>query len=253
MNPQERNSAIEAFIHAKEAAREPYTMADKAFIAQYEGAGGLASKGAKGPGLLHEFYTPEWLCTKMWDLARHHGYKGGSILEPSCGTGRLLKDAPRHEDITAFEINPTAALITKVLYPKAKVYDKHFETAFLQGPRFTSSFKGDTTWLLDYPFSLVISNPPYGKLVGPYSAYFKRPKFSAFETFFIYQGLRLLKPAGLLVYVTSSNIIRSGIKYQQEKETIAQMADLIDAYRLPPVFKHSKVPTDILIFKKHAL
>tara|TARA_R110001592_G_scaffold43005_1_gene139501 strand:- start:27076 stop:27831 length:756 start_codon:yes stop_codon:yes gene_type:complete len=250
LNPHERNIAIESLIQRKEAAREPYTFAEREFIAQYEGAGGLASKGARGQGLLHEFYTPEWLCKKIWELAIHHGYDGGSILEPSCGTGRFLKDAPKHPDITAFEINPFAARITKVLYPQVKVYDQHFETAFLQGPRYTSVLTRDISWLLDYPFSLVISNPPYGKYSGQYAPFFKKEKFKQFETFFMFKSLQLLKRGGLLVFVTSSNIMRSGVSYQGEKEKISELADLVDAYRLPPVFKHSQVPTDIIILRR---
>lgn len=250
MNAQERNIAIEAFIKRKDAARENYSLADKTFIAGYEGAGGLASKGASGQGLLHEFYTPDWLCEKMWELTHHHAYDGGAILEPSCGTGRFLKDAPKGATITAFEINPVSARITEILYPKSKVYHQYFETAFLQEPRFTSLLPKGKTWLEKAPFSLVISNPPYGKHVNQYSAFFKKEKFKQLETFFMYKSLQLLKPGGLLVFVTSSNIMRSGISYQNEKDQIGELAILVDAYRLPPVFKHSQVPTDIIILKR---
>ncbi|MGB0177011.1 MAG: hypothetical protein ACPF9D_07590, partial [Owenweeksia sp.] len=115
--------AIEAFIKKKDAAGEPYSVADKVFISAYEGAGGLASKGATGQGLLHEFYTPAWLCKKMWELAHFHGYDGGPILEPSCGTGRFLKNAPAKANVSAFEINPVSARISEILYPKATVYN----------------------------------------------------------------------------------------------------------------------------------
>lgn len=250
MNPQELNIAIEAFIKRKDAAGEAYSVADKAFISAYEGAGGLASKGATGQGLLHEFYTPEWLCKKMWELAHFHGHDGSSILEPSCGTGRFLKDAPAKANVTAFEINPVSARITEILYPKATVYTQYFETAFLQAPRFTSILPNGKTWLKHHPFSLVISNPPYGKYVNQYSAFFKKEKFKQLETFFMFKSLQLLKSGGLLVFVTSSNIIRSGISYQGEKDRISELADLIDTYRLPPVFKHSSVPTDIIIFRR---
>jgi len=252
LNPVERNIQIQAFIERKDAAGETYSQADKDFIASYEGAGGLARKGASGQGLLHEFYTPEWLCSKMWELARFHGYQGGAILEPSCATGRFFKDAPKGENMVGFEINPISARIAEILYPEAEVYPQYFETAFLQPERYTSLLNNTVTWLEDYPFSLVISNPPYGKHVNRYSSYFKSPKFKQMETFFIYHGLRMLKSGGLLVYVTSSNIIRSGSAYQGEKEQISELAELVDAYRLPPVFRHSQVPTDIIILRKRA-
>lgn len=250
MNQQELNIRIEKFIKDKDSRKEDYSLADKTFIAQYEGAGGLSSKGATGQGILHEFYTPEWLCKKMWQLAHHYGFDGGTILEPSCGTGRFLKDAPSGSSVTAFEINPISARITEILYPKATVYNQYFETAFLATPRFTSLVSKGNTWLKNAPFSLVISNPPYGKHVNQYSSFFKKDHFKQLETFFIYKSLQLLKPGGLLVFVTSSNIMSSGISYQGEKDRIGELAELVDAYRLPPVFKNTQISTDIIILRK---
>jgi hypothetical protein len=71
------------------------------------------------------------------------------------------------------------------------------------------------------------------------------------ELFFMFYGLQLLRPGGLMIYLTSSNFLRSGISYNPEKELIGKTADLTDAYRLPPVFPRSKVAVDILVFKKH--
>ena len=186
----------------------------------------------------------------MWQLAIHHGYQGGSVLEPACGTGRFIKDAPDSGLVTGFEINPISARISQILYPEAKIYTEYFETAFLSPPRFTSKLSKKVTWLDGYPFSLVISNPPYGKHTNHFSRYFSTPAMKQMELFFMYQSLRLISPGGLLVFLTSSNIIRSGISYQREKDLIGKMATLVDAYRLPPVFKFSSVPTDIIILKK---
>jgi uncharacterized protein (UPF0216 family) len=66
----------------------------------------------------------------------------------------------------------------------------------------------------------------------------------------MYQGLQMLKPGGLLVYLTGSNFLRNGISYQTEKAEMEKLADILDAYRLPPVFKFSKVPTDIIVLKR---
>jgi hypothetical protein len=70
------------------------------------------------------------------------------------------------------------------------------------------------------------------------------------ELFFMHQGLQLLKPGGLLVYLTGSNFLRNGISYQSEKLLMEKLADILDAYRLPPVFRYSKVPTDIIVLKR---
>lgn len=83
-----------------------------------------------------------------------------------------------------------------------------------------------------------------------YSSYFPTPKMQQIELFFMYYGLKLLKQGGLLIYLTSSNFLRNGFSYNSEKDSIGQIADLVDAYRLPPVFRFSEVPTDIIVLKR---
>ena len=251
MNQFELNNKIEALIKKKDAAGDSYSQSDRDFIVQYEGSGGQGSKGASGEGVLYEFYTPEKICELMWLLAYRYGFKPqGTVLEPSVGTGKLLQHAPNKQKCYGFEINPTSRRITQILYPKAKIYEGYFETAFLAPPRFTSPLKNQMTWMEGYPFSLVIGNPPYGKYKNKYSSYFTKPKMHQIELFFMYQGLQLLKPGGLLVYLTGSNFLRNGISYQSEKLEMEKLADILDAYRLPPVFKFSKVPTDIIVLKR---
>ena len=251
MNQFELNKQIQQLILKKDKAGETYSFDEKKFIAQYEGSGGQGSKGATGEGVLYEFFTPDFVCELMWKLAYRYGFKaGGSVLEPSVGTGNLLKWAPNNSKCYGFEINPISKRITEILYPDAKIYEGYFETAFLQEPRYTARLKDKLTWLEGYPFSLVIGNPPYGKCKNKYSSYFTKPKMHQIELFFMHYGLQLLKPGGIMVFITGSNFLRNGISYQSEKLEIEKLADIVDAYRLPPVFKFSKVPTDIIVFKR---
>jgi type I restriction-modification system DNA methylase subunit len=251
MNQFELNKQIQQLILKKDKTGETYSFDEKKFIAQYEGSGGQGSKGATGEGVLYEFFTPDFVCELMWKLAYRYGFKaGGSVLEPSVGTGNLLKWAPNNSKCYGFEINPISKRITEILYPDAKIYEGYFETAFLQEPRYTARLKDKLTWLEGYPFSLVIGNPPYGKYKNKYSSYFTKPKMHQIELFFMHYGLQLLKPGGIMVFITGSNFLRNGITYQSEKLEIEKLADIVDAYRLPPVFKFSKVPTDIIVFKR---
>jgi type I restriction-modification system DNA methylase subunit len=251
MNQFELNNQIEQFILKKDKNSESYSTADKKFIAGYSGSGGQGSKGATGEGVLYEFFTPDYICELMWGLAYRFGFKAsGTVLEPSCATGNLLTNAPDKNKCYGFEINPTSRRIAQILYPEAKIYDGYFETAFLQEPRFTQRLKDKPTWLEGYPFSLVIGNPPYGKYKNKYSSYFTRPKMHQIELFFMYYGLQLLKPGGLMVYLTGSNFLRNGITYQTEKAELEKVCDIMDAYRLPPVFKYSQIPTDIIVLKR---
>lgn len=247
-NQHQLNRDIEAFIRDKD--KEPFSPADIEFIKQYEGSGGQGGKGATGEGILYEFFTPPYIVELMWQLAFHYGFdSSGTVLEPSVATGRMLEPAPDKTKCVGFEINAVSARIAEILYPETTIHRGYFETAFLQPDRFTRRMP-QVTWLKEYPFSLVIGNPPYGKYTNKYSSYFPNPKMPQIEQFFMYYGLQLLKSGGLLIYLTSSNFLRNGITYNKAKDEIGKFAELLDAYRLPPVFRFSQVPTDILIFKR---
>lgn len=203
-----------------------------------------------GKGLLYEFFTPQEVSDKMLALAQHYGFKGGKVLEPAAGNGRLLKHL-KDSEITAFEINPKNYEDLKKQFPNAKIYNFNFEKAFLKEPRYTSLIdsKATKTWLKDYPFDLVLANPPYGKFSGPYSSYFKFK--GQVEHFFILQTLYLLKSGGIGVYLVPSSFLRNGINYNNIKKTIFEIASLTDAYRLPSnIFKDTQIGTDIIVLTK---
>jgi len=250
INDFDLNKQIQEFIADKDSRNESYSKDDIEFIQKYEGSGGLANKGATGTGLLHEFYTPDYICDYLYKFAVKYGYNGGTILEPSIATGRIIKPFVDngYNDIVGFEINPITARICEITYPQIKVYNNFFETAFLEQPRFRTLDK-NLTWLKEYPFSLVIGNPPYGVYQNLYSTYFT-PKFKQIEQFFMFKSLQLLKKNGLLIFLTSSNFMYNWQTYEPAKTHIFGIADFVDAYRLPAIFKNSSVPTDILIFRK---
>ena len=203
-----------------------------------------------GKGKLYEFFTPQEIADKMVALAQHYGFKGGRVLEPAAGNGRLLKNLS-NADITAFEINIDNYEFLKKQFPNAEIYNSNFEKAFLKAPRYNSLIdaKATKTWLSGYPFDLVLANPPYGKFSGLYSSYFKF-KGQA-EHFFILQTLYLLKSGGIGVYLVPSSFLRNGITYNEIKKTIFGMAKLTDAYRLPVnIFKDTQIGTDIIVLTK---
>ncbi len=250
MNQVEINREIEQSL--KKYQGKKLTTEQVKFIQRYEGSGGQGSKGATGEGLLYEFYTLDFVVDLMWELAYRHGFKDDeTILEPSIATGRLIRPAKDYKKVIGFEINPVSAEICRLSYPGCQVYQGYFEKAFLQAPRYTLKVPPKkVTWIDEYPFGLVIGNPPYGIYKNMYSGYFDKKLFKQIEIFFIYQGLRMLKQSGLLVFLVSSNFMRNGDKYNYAKERIGEIAELVDAYRLPKVFAYSDVPTDILIIRR---
>ena len=204
----------------------------------------------EGKGKLYEFFTPQVVADKMLALAQHYGFKGGNVLEPATGSGRLIKNL-KDTNITAFEISKDNFEILKREFPNAELYNFNFEKAFLKEPRFNTLLnrKGTETWLKGAPFDLVLANPPYGKFSGLYSSYFKFK--GQVEHFFILQTLYLLKKGGLAVYLIPSSFLRNGLAYNDIKKQIFEIAEFVDAYRLPSnIFEKTQIGTDILILRK---
>jgi hypothetical protein len=231
------------------------TLEERLILENYAGVGGQYEDGNQEHNIdaLTQFYTPHFICEKLYKHAYALGFpKNGKVLEPSCGVGRLIKHAPDESKVTAFEISEIPYKISAKLYPKANIHHKYFEQAFLKEPRFTDVIRGTSpTWIQDYPFDLVIGNPPYGKHKNKWQSFFGNPKFPQIELFFMYYGAKLLKPGGLLIYVTSSNFIRTGLSYQANKEKVLELLQVVGAYRMPNKFMElTEVGTDILFFRK---
>ncbi len=224
----------------------PLNKADRLILEQYEGRGNQYDTGKVDEGLVHQFYTPYIITKKMWDLAKHYGFTGGNVLEPSLGTGRFFKFAPKDTSLYGFDLDEKNILISKALYPNANLYFQEFETAFLAKPNYSKAIKN--TWLPE--MDLVIGNPPYGDYAGYYKTYMPKV-YSRFEFLFIRLGLQTLKTGGLLVYIISQNLMNNGGKYDKMKEDILKIGEFVDSIRLPVgIFSNTQVGTDIVIFRK---
>jgi type I restriction-modification system DNA methylase subunit len=256
-NEHELNLTIENYIKGLGNEKPQLTDEEKQFLQLYTGRGQAFDKtdiSISADAGLYEFYTPDYIRERMWKLAYYYGYDGGNVLEPSCATGHMLNNAPSGAKCVGFEVNPITAKIAELCLPNATIYNQYFETAFLEENRgyYRSALKKRLTWLNEYPFSLVIGNPPYGKFQTNYP-YFKKPlggKFMQIEIFFLFKCLELCKPGGLVIFLTASSWLRNGNLYQPMKDEVCKIATFVDAYRTGEVFKHSGIPTDILIYRK---
>jgi hypothetical protein len=251
-NAYELNKAIEKLLDSHSDDHE-WTAAEKEFIKRYSGYGGLEKFGAEGKGLLYEYYTPSLIAEKMWALAYKYGYKSGSVLEPAAGIGEFVKYAPCQACVTAYEINPYSAKILKILYPEAKVFQNYFEELFIVN---RNTIKGKISGLKKY--DLVIGNPPYGEFAGKFAGMGEKQYTRAanYIDYFIFRGLDLLNPGGLLVYIVGAEVASGGKPFLQQqanacKNEIMEKSELLDAYRLPNgVFERTDVLTDIIVLKK---
>ena len=205
-----------------------------------------------GKNSIYSFFTPKWLCQIVYDLAIRNGFdeNSGKVLEPSAGIGNFLSVLKKPEKAVAFELDSINSQIIERLYPDVKLYNDYFETAFLEKPRMRSRLKKQITWVEQYPFDLVMTNPPFGlDWNNAYKSNFKNPKFRKLEAHFMYLSALQLKKGGILAYVTASSLIRN--HYKRDKENLSRVFDFIDAYRLPDnIFRNTKVPSDIIILKR---
>ena len=241
------NQEIEAFIDRKDKTGAFYDEQEKNYLRQYSGSGGLLSQGAAGRGTLYEYYTPEGIVKKMWDIAYHYGYDGGRILEPAVGTGNFLKYAPKNAIVFGFETNHYACRVAQILYPNAHIHEKAFETHFFAGNiHLKDKFENPG-------YSLVIGNPPYGSFTGKYAGLGEKRHtgVTEYDQYFTLRSLDLLKPGGLLVFLVPSYFMLSAQKYNTIKEKISASAEWVDAYRFPEgAFPNTSIGTDILVLRK---
>jgi hypothetical protein len=260
-NPYDLNRAIEQYLDDNTSETKVWSANEINFIKLYSGYGGLQDFGNftddELKGLLYEYYTPDEVVKKMWGLAYKYGYGasiGTSVLEPSVGTGNFFKYAPSEARKVAYEINSYSIRITQILFPTVKVIKAPFEKVFIKK---NLSIRNKTKDL--EKFSLVIGNPPYGKIS---SFNFKmgedsHTKAKNYTEYFISRGIDLLVPGGLLIMIVGAEQYTGGTLFLDSpitpaKKSIWERAELIDAYRLPrKLFERTGVATEIVIFKKY--
>ncbi len=219
------------------------TEEDKAILAQYEGAGGLNEANRSNAGILNEFYTPNNLVEKVWQIVDHYAPNAKTVLEPSAGVGKFANNRPNNE-FTMHELDETSSRINKILHPQANVIQGAYQKQFFdEGGRF---LKKD----YDQPkYDIVIGNPPYGEYKDKYKGLGEGKEFDRYEEYFISKGLDALKDENsIMAFVVPSGFLNTGI--DKQKEIISSKGILVDAYRLPEkTFPTTEVGTDIIIMQ----
>ncbi|RYF09219.1 MAG: lactate dehydrogenase, partial [Deltaproteobacteria bacterium] len=185
-------------------------------------------------------YTPEFMVRAMWRAVQAMGFAGGTVLEPGCGTGLFLALIPEaviaKSAITAIEMDPSTARISKLLYPEAWVRQEDFTKAKL-----TESFE------------LAIGNPPFSDRTVRNDDASGKLGLSLHE-YFMARSIERLKPGGLAAFVCSRYAMdRIDPK---SRAHIAAMADLVGAIRMPQAAmmaaSGTEVVVDLLFFQRRA-
>jgi len=236
-------AAIKIRKACKEILKKPdneITEADKAVLAQYVGAGGTGEEGASVSGTLYEYYTPQKVIDKVWQLVdKYMPDRNKTVIEPSSGIGRFANG--RSEKFTMFELEEESSRIARILHPEAEVITGNFEKNFMKkyGGKFTKDFT---------KFDCAVGNPPYGNYKNRYKAEGEGKEFTRIESYFLNRTLDTLKDGGICAMVLPSSFLDSSAK---EQNILAGKAKILEAWRLPSgTFDTTGVGTDIVVFRK---
>lgn len=251
------NAEITELVQQKKASGNNWSLDEIHFIQQYTGDGGMKVENSRGT--LYEFYTPKEIASRMMQMAYDYGFVGGNVCEPAVGIGRFLEyidpsncyvDAYEwaDKDENTGEVNDTSFQICKATYPWVNVINAQFESIFYSG----NMRVGHAA-----EYDLIIGNPPYGKFTGDFAGKRRERRDSVgfkgrtYDQWFMWAGIQLLNPNGLLIFIVPSTFLSNDSTYNVFKKHLYKQADLLAAYRMPQkLFDFTGIGTDIVVFKK---
>ena len=265
----DNNIAAIKLLKKIESENRMATPAEQEILAGYSGWGGLGSEmksdakrmaqlkellteeeyNAAERELLTAFYTPPFVIGRMWELAEHLGFKGGRVLDPSCGVGSFFSLMPaslreRSTALQGVELSPIPARIAKQLYQSKKFkIDNQDYTKFDRGNDF---------------YDLAITNVPFSNSVKASVPAMRDSDGGVHKSLLIhdyYFALTLdkVRPGGLIVFMTSSGTMDRKAGYDNALlRHLSSRAKLVGIVRLPNTLfaPSANVGTDIVVFRK---
>lgn len=265
----DNNIAAIKLLKKIESENRMATPAEQEILAGYSGWGGLGSEmksdakrmaqlkellteeeyNAAERELLTAFYTPPFVISRMWELAEHLGFKGGRVLDPSCGVGSFFSLMPaslreRSTALQGVELSPIPARIAKQLYQSKKFkIDNQDYTKFDRGNDF---------------YDLAITNVPFSNSVKASVPAMRDSDGGVHKSLLIHdyyfaQTLDKVRPGGLIVFMTSSGTMDRKAGYDNALlRHLSSRAKLVGIVRLPNTLfaTSANVGTDIVVFRK---
>ncbi|MGN2642245.1 helicase-related protein [Nocardia takedensis] len=185
---------------------------------------------------LNAHYTDPAVSRAMWAVLARAGMPEQDVrfIEPGCGAGMFLGQAPAGVRMCGVELDPVSARIAHYLYPAHEIRNHGFERDFAE----------------DMSFDGGIGNVPF----GDYSVFDDRHNLSgmSIHNHFIVKTLALTRPGGYVAVITST--LTSDGRRTGPRQEMAELADLIGAVRLPSkAFARqaaTDVMTDVLLFRR---
>ena len=245
-----------------EKENRPATPEEQVILSRYVGWGGLSAAfdskneqwsaeyselkslltdeeyNAARASVLDSFYTPPFIIESIYSALENMGFHGGSVLDPSTGTGNFLGKMPGsmsdNSRIYAVEKDSVSGRIAKFLYPDADIQITGFEKR-----DFSDNF-----------FDVAVGNIPFGGFKISDRRY---DKYNfAVHDYFIAKTLDKVRPGGVIAFITSSGTLDKA--NPSVRKYISQRAELLGAVRLPNnAFKSyagTEVTSDIIFLRK---
>lgn len=186
---------------------------------------------------LTAFYTPPGIVRPIWEAIEAMGFAGGSVLEPSCGTGAFFRGMPESlagSRLVGVELDPLTARIARALNPDSDIRNCGFEGADLA----------------DDSFDVAIGNVPFGSYQVDDPRH--RGEGLLVHDYFFARALDLVRPGGVVAFVTSKGTL--GKKNGAARRRLAERAELLGAVRLPSTAfaPHTEVTADVVVMQKRA-
>src|SRR5262249_5371038 len=179
------------------------------------------------------FYTSPVVIAAIHDaIARLGVPAGATVLEPGCGIGNFIGQAPEGMRFIGVELDSISGRIARALHPAHDIRIENFRDSKLPEGRVDAA----------------IGNVPFADLKLDY----RGQKLSLHDYFFA-KSIDALKPGGVLAMVTSHFLLDK--QNAAIREYLASKADFVGAIRLPSeAFKPegTAVVTDIVFLRKRA-
>lgn len=212
------------------------TDGERDILMQYSGRGGLSDNSQS------EYFTPTPLADATWNILKGLGFKNGSVLEPSAGSGVFSATKPEGVHVTGTEIDETAAGVNQILHPNDTILNQSFEKLAVSAE--------------DNSFDAVIGNLPFGDVRGA-SAH-DDPEYKSeryLERYFLRRALHKVRPGGLVAVIVPGRVISDkSSKWAAFRAEISRLGEFLGGHKLPSksfAKQGTDVATDIIVMRKH--
>ena len=183
---------------------------------------------------LNAHYTDPGHAAAIWSALQRAGFEGGPVLEPGCGVGEFIGQAPESASVVGVELDATTAEIASYLQPGHEIHAASFSEVNLSEGSFVAT----------------VGNVPFGSFPVADARY--NGQNHSIHNYFIARSLRMTAPGGY-VAVLSSTWTMDSCRTTARRE-FARYGDLVGAVRLPyqamRVSAGTDVMTDVLVFRR---